>query len=210
MVALARRTGSSASDVSEAPGARIGPNAVIRLGEALRDRLGQPTAETVFRQAGLKQMLTEPPAAMVDQQAVVALYESLFAHLPLDVAAPIAAEAGRRTADYLLAHRIPRFVQFVLRALPPALAAPPLLGAIKRNAWTFAGSGRVETRAGAPIVIEIADNPLAMPGCVWHAAVFERLFGALVAPQVRVSHPRCCHDGDSVCRFEIRTARRYA
>ncbi len=193
--------------MTDAPDARIGPNAVIQLGAALCDRLGLPEAETVFRHAGLRHMLTEPPAAMVDQQAVVALYDSLFARLPIDVASPIAAEAGRRTADYLLANRIPGFVQVVLKALPASLAGPPLLAAIKRNAWTFAGSGRVETRAGSPSVIEIADNPLAMPGCVWHGAVFQRLFSALVAPQARVSHPRCRRDGGALCRFEIRTDR---
>ena len=116
----------------------------------------------------------------------------------------MAGEAGTRTAAYVLANRIPKAAQALLKSLPAPLAGPLLLKAIARNAWTFAGSGRVRTAArGRRFVVEIAANPLAMPGCVWHLAVFEGLFSALVAPRVSVSHPLCCHDGAALCRFEI-------
>lgn len=185
------------------PASRVGPNAVIQLAETLRVRLGERTARRVFADAGLGHWLDELPASMVDERDAAALFATLFAELPTNAARSVAAEAGARTADYILAHRIPRFAQLVLKALPAGLAAPLLLGAIRRHAWTFAGSGGVEARAGSPSVIEIADNPLAMPGCVWHAAVFRRLFHVLVTRSPRVDHPLCCHDGAAVCRFEI-------
>jgi hypothetical protein len=66
-----------------------------------------------------------------------------------EVAAEVARSAGRRTADYLLAHRIPKPVQALLKALPARLAARVLLSAIARHAWTFAGSGVFSASTGA-------------------------------------------------------------
>ena len=198
---------------AQQPASRVGPNAVIQLAGALRDRLGQQAAEDLFRHAGLPHFLIEPPGNMVDEALAARLFECLFARLPATTAAVIAAEAGTRTADYILANRIPTLAQRVLSALPPALAGPLLLAAIAKNAWTFAGSGRVRTdsirgkgassTSGPLWVIEITDNPLAMPGCVWHSAVFRRLFETLVSPAIAVRHPDCCHAGAPCCRFEI-------
>ncbi|WP_299399089.1 bacteriochlorophyll 4-vinyl reductase [Pelagibius sp.] len=192
---------------------RVGPNAVIQLAGALRDRSGQHAAEDLFRHAGLQHFLIDPPGEMVDEALAAKLFGCLFADLPAATAAAIAAEAGTRTADYILANRIPALAQRILRALPPALAGPLLLTAIAKNAWTFAGSGRLRTESargkggndshGPFWIIEIADNPLAMPGCVWHSAVFRRLFETLVRPAIAVRHPDCCHAGAPCCRFEI-------
>jgi divinyl protochlorophyllide a 8-vinyl-reductase len=121
----------------------------------------------------------------------------------------------------------------VLKALPPWASGPLLTRAIVRNAWTFAGSGRFSVGAAMAAteqgvshpphppwgifskkkqvaVFEIADNPLvrgedsATPVCHWHAAVFRRLFAALVDPAVAVRETACCACGDAACRFEIR------
>lgn len=181
---------------------RVGPNAIIQLAGALGDRLGEQAVRDLFTHVGLQHMLIDPPAEMVDQRAVADLYEALFARFP-GTAAAVAGEAGARTADYILAHRIPWFAKALLRALPARLAAPLLLGAIGRNAWTFAGTGRFSARRGSPLVIEIANNPLAMPNGVWHVAVFEGLFRALVSPRMTVRQRHCCHEGAPVCRFEI-------
>ena len=180
---------------------RVGPNAIIQVGEVLRDRFGDAVAHQVFELAGLRGMVTRPPDGMVEEGAAAALFASLFAELQAATAAAVAAEAGARTADYLLANRIPSLAQTALRLLPASLAAPLLLRAIARNAWTFAGSGGFS--AGPPGVIEIVGNPLAMPGCVWHVAVFKRLFRALVSPASTVRHTRCCHAGACLCRFDI-------
>ncbi len=181
----------------------VGPNAVIQLGAALRERLGEDAARQIFAEAGLLAMLTEPPGEMVDERSVARLYRALFASVEDGLARAIAVDAGVRTANYILAHRIPRAAQLVLRILPASLAAPMLIRAISSNAWTFAGSGVFRARTGSPLIFEIAQNPISMPDCVWHRAVFERLFHALVTPNVSVNHPQCCHAGASICRFEI-------
>lgn len=121
----------------------------------------------------------------------------------------ILTEAGRLTADYLLANRIPWPVQAILRHLPDRIAARALAAAIRSHAWTFAGSGRFAVRDGSPTVFEIAGNPLCAgeqataPVCAWHAAVFGRLFRALVSDRTQVTEEACSASGDAVCRFVI-------
>jgi divinyl protochlorophyllide a 8-vinyl-reductase len=43
----------------------------------------------------------------------------------------------------------------------------------------------------------------AAPVCVWHEAVFRRLFRELVHPQAVVRETHCGACGERVCRFEI-------
>lgn len=190
---------------------RVGPNAIIQLAAALREGRGDAGAAEVFAAAGLTHHLDRPPTEMVDETEVIALYRTLFQHVPSGDAATFAARSGTLTADYILANRIPAAIQAVLKRLPRWLAARVLLRAIARHAWTFAGSGTLSIAPGSPLRIEplrieIADNALAMPGCVWHAAVFERLFRVLVSPNAVVRHPDCCHAGARRCRFEIAIA----
>lgn len=188
--------------------ARIGPNAVIQLGVILKQRLGNDTAAKIFAEAGLSPLLDAPPAEMVDERDVNRLYRVLFLQLPETEAQDVAGQAGMMTGSYILANRIPRLVQMTLKALPPPLAAAMLLKAIRRNAWTFAGSGAVTCKKGTPHIIEIADNPVAMPGCSWHRGVFEKLFATLVSRDCSVRHTACCLAGDPACRFEINTRAR--
>lgn len=123
----------------------------------------------------------------------------------------IAHEAGRRTGSYILAHRIPKPAQLLLRALPAPLAARALSQAIAKHAWTFAGSGRFQVVN--PWTFEIADNPLVRGEtsdlclCDWHAGVFTRLYSTLVAADAVCSETKCCaRRGDDRCRFEITRA----
>ena len=98
-------------------------------------------------------------------------------------AAAVLAQAGRGTARYILAHRIPQPVQHLLCALPAPWAAKSLSKAISAHAWTFVGSGRF--RVDTPWCFRLEDSPLYAPGQGdWHAAVFETLYRALVAPEV--------------------------
>lgn len=203
MAGQSRLRGAIASVPPEAAAALIGPNAVTQIANALHELCGPETARDIFAGGGLQGMLAVPPTAMVDERAVIRLFECVHAGLPPDTAAAVAARAGRRTADYLLAHRIPHLAQRTLQLLPASLAARLLLRAVARNAWTFVGSGTFSAQPGSPIVIDIRSNPLATPGCAWHVAVFERLFRALVAPRSVVRHQRCCYDGAASCRFEI-------
>lgn len=189
---------------------RIGPNAITRVAQVLCARCGEAAAATLFGRAGLLPYLTEPPEAMVDETEVTRLHQVLRDSLGSAAAREVAREAGTRTAEYLLAHRIPRAAQAVLKRLPPPLAARALLSAIRGHAWTFAGSGRFQAQAGHPVVLSITGNPmcrgamLAEPGCDFYAATFERLFRVLVHPGSRVVETDCEGCGDAMCRFEVR------
>lgn len=185
--------------------ARIGPNAITRLDEAAADILGHAACERLFVEAGLAHHRLSPPEAMVDEADVVALHRSLL-NLHPDSAARVSREAGVRTARYLLAHRIPRPAQTVLRLLPPGLAARALIAAIGRHAWTFAGSGRftAETRRGTVVCIE--GGPFAEAGTAaaslmaFYQAVFATLFGKLVSRGTRIEDARL---GPQDCRFRL-------
>jgi divinyl protochlorophyllide a 8-vinyl-reductase len=189
---------------------RIGPNAITRVAEVLRARRGEAAVAALFRRAGLLPYLTQPPEAMVDEAEVTRLHQVLRESLGPALAKGVAREAGTRTADYLLAHRIPRPAQAVLKRLPPPLAARALLSAIRGHAWTFAGSGRFEAQAGHPVVLSITGNPmcrgatLTEPGCDFYAATFERLFRVLVHPASTVVETQCEACGAAMCRFEVR------
>jgi divinyl protochlorophyllide a 8-vinyl-reductase len=190
--------------------ARIGPNAVTRLAEALVAMRGAGAARPVFERAGLAHRLSTPPERMVDEAEVIALHAALRGSLPPGEAEAIAWEAGRRTAAYLLAHRIPKPMRVVLPRLPARLAAWILLTAIGRHAWTFAGSGRFAVLGGMPVRFSIVGGPLARglcadrPACGYYAATFEGLFRALVHPASRVVETQCEACGAPACVFEAR------
>jgi divinyl protochlorophyllide a 8-vinyl-reductase len=180
----------------------VGPNAVIQLGNALR-ALAPGTAERIYASAGFSRLLRNPPDAMIDEGIPMRLFEALWRDLPAGLAARVARDAGRRTGAYVLANRIPAPARLLLQALPARLSAPLLVKAIRKNAWTFAGSGLCRTEPGHPVVISILGNPLAMPGCAWHVGVFECLFRALVSPTAEVRHEAVMTDGIATSRFEI-------
>ena len=160
--------------------ARVGPNAVLQLIGVLREHDDKQLVERVFSSADLTFLLYRPPKAMIDERIPKRLFDALWSELPSDEAAKIAREAGKRTADYIIATRIPGIAKQLLRLLSPWLATLFLLKAIEKNAWTFAGSGTCSTRSGArKPTIGIRNNPLAMRDCAWHSAVFEQLFKQL-------------------------------
>jgi len=163
---------------------RIGPNAALQLGAALADWRGEAVARAVFARVGLIDWLDDPPGALVPAAPVERLYAGLYADFPQE-APRLAAEAGRRTADYVIANRIPAPVRGLLKALPPVLAAPLLTRAIEKNAWTFVGGGTLTVVSRAPVTFALTDHPLALPGVPWHAAVFARLFQVLVSRRGR-------------------------
>ncbi|WP_372621416.1 bacteriochlorophyll 4-vinyl reductase [Falsiroseomonas sp.] len=185
---------------------RIGPNAVTRLAEAL----GPALADAVFRAAGLAHRLRDPPGRMVPELEVTALHRALRAMLGEEGAVAASAEAGRLTARYLLANRIPGLLQRLLCLLPAGIAARILVGAIGRHAWTFAGSGRFRALPGRPLRLEIAGGPIACaapathPVCAYYAATFETLFAALVSPRTQVAEVTCETTGAPACVFELR------
>lgn len=189
---------------SAPPGGRIGPNAVLQLIPVLTAEIGAAETRRLMGQAGL----SGPPSdhGLMPEAPAHALHAQVRRAMP-DRAAPILAEAGARTAQYILAHRIPRLAQTALRWMPDALAIRVLSQAIRKNAWTFAGSGRFAVEA--PGQFTLAANPLiagefaARPLCHWHAAVFTGLFARLVAPDIRFAEVACTACGDPACRFVI-------
>jgi len=188
---------------------RIGPNAITRVAEALDNALGRERCDEIFVAAGLAYYRVSPPESMVEEAEVTALHQVLHARLPPGVARSVARDAGLRTAQYLLANRIPRPVQFLLRALPAPLAARVLLGTISRHAWTFVGNGEFRAELGQPVMLRIVDCPLARvpeveaPVCDYFAATFERLFRALVHADARVREVECAATGAPACVFEV-------
>lgn len=191
-------------------GGRIGPNAITQVAAALEEMAPPDDIDALFDAAGLAAYRRAPPAGMVAEQEVAALHRALRARLDPARRRMVAWEAGRRTGDYLLAHRIPRPARWLLRALPPRLASRTLLAAIRRHAWTFAGSGQIAARGGRPVRIALAGCPLCRglqaeaPACTYFAATFERLFAALVHPRARVIETECEAAGAAACVFEIR------
>lgn len=203
-----------AATLARVPGAGlIGPNAITRVAQVLPAWRGTAYAEQLFERAGLRRYWHRPPEQMVREDEVRALHGALREALPAEEAAAVSRAAGRATADYLLAHRIPRPVQRLLKALPASLAARVLVAAITRHAWTFAGSGEFSappSRNDARVLLQIRGNPLCrglrsgVPACDYYAATFERLFQVLVHRDARVRETACEACGDEACRFELR------
>jgi len=196
--------------MSAGPGvARIGPNAIIQVAGALEHRLGSRAARDFLSSVGLGAYVDAPPRQMVDEREVIALHSAVRMRLPPQAARGVAHAAGLATGDYLLAHRIPRTAQFVLRALPAPLASRLLLAAIRRHAWTFAGSARFTACAGHPVLIRLEHCPIcrgaqsAAPLCEYYAATFTRLFSRLVHPRAEARETACMAAGAPACRFEI-------
>jgi divinyl protochlorophyllide a 8-vinyl-reductase len=185
--------------------ARIGPNAILQLVPILDQAIGERARKGLFIEAGVA--LPLPNAGMLPETEVIRLHRALGLWFP-SLAPDLLRKAGLATGDYILANRIPAFAQRIIRLMPAPLAARVLATAIARHAWTFAGSGAFHIERFRPLTVTITDNPLAIgrghgPSCHWHAAVFERLFSALVWSRVHVTEIDCCAAGDAACRFQI-------
>ena len=98
--------------------ARIGPNAVLQHLPVLDAEIGGRMRGALLHRAGI----AEPPAdcGMLPESEVVPLHLAVWLYLP-DRAPVIQTAAGRAVGDYILAHRIPRPAQALIRALPKAL-----------------------------------------------------------------------------------------
>ena len=194
---------------AEPSAGKIGPNAILRVVEVLREQQGVEVLLPVLSEAGIAHYLDRPPEEMLDQCEVTALHQALRGRFDVPRYRAISREAGLRTADYLLANRIPAPAQWLLKRLPAPLAARALLSAISRNAWTFAGSARFTAAAGRPHRLSLggcricqgasSDEPL----CDYYAGTFERLFRVLVDPRLGVVETHCQAQGSPACVFEV-------
>ena len=192
---------------------RIGPNAVWQLLPLVEQAGGAALRDRVLATAGLWNALPGPGhVGLIDERPVARLHRAVRDTMG-DLAPAILHQAGVRTADYILAHRIPPAAQWALRHMPDRLSGRMLAQAIARNAWTFAGSGQFRVVSADPVNFALAANPLVRgevrdaPACEWHAGVFERLFRVLVSDNLRLREVACCACGAPDCRFEVRAAR---
>ncbi|ULO25317.1 bacteriochlorophyll 4-vinyl reductase [Methylocystis sp. SB2] len=188
----------------------IGPNAITQMAAALSDACGAPLRLEVFEDAGLARYLCAPPTQMISEDDVAQLHRAAIDRLGETKAAAISREAGRRTGDYLLANRIPALAQRVLKFLPRPLAARILVAAIARHAWTFSGSGEFTYEFAPNLRLCIARSPICKglrteaPACAYFAATFERVFGEMLGPTLRVTEVECAATGAAACVFEAR------
>jgi len=185
---------------------RIGPNAILQMLPVLEAEGGKKLTNAMLEAAGIDAL--PPDTGLIPEAGAAALHQAIRTHLP-ERAKSIATEAGMRTADYVIAHRIPPLIVWLLPRLPHRIAARLLTNSIQHHAWTFTGSGRFNVISHAPIRLQIADNPVVRgevadaPLCHWHAAVFTRLYQRLVRADYAAHELECCANHHPACRFEI-------
>lgn len=191
-------------DVQSSDGV-IGPNAILQYLPVLDETFGREARQALLEKAHVYRI--PDGTVMIPEGDAVRLQQEIRIHAPI-LAPNLAARAGEATADYILANRIPKPVQTVLKILPSRIAAVFLSRAISAHAWTFVGSGQFTVRS--PWVFEIDSNPMVFgehsetPLCHWHAAVFQRLYRVLVDPRVICEETCCCAQlGSDLCRFEF-------
>lgn len=164
-------------------GALIGPNAVIQAVAVMEERLGAAETAAILADAQIGRLPSGEH--MIPEIAALRLHRWLALHDPQG-AFVIAEEAGARTADYIIAHRIPSAARWLLRHLPARIAAPLLMAAIRKHAWTFIGAGSFLPLGAWAFTIDrsAADDTTMPPESLfhWYAAVFTRLYRVLVAP----------------------------
>jgi len=161
----------------------IGPNAVLQTVAVMEERLGHAETAAILADAQIARLPSGEH--MIPEIEALRLHRWLAMHDPMG-ALVIAEEAGARTADYIIAHRIPRAAGWLLRHLPARAAAPLLMAAIRKHAWTFVGAGAFTPADAWHFAIDraAANDPLPPPESLfcWYAAVFTRLYRVLVAP----------------------------
>jgi divinyl protochlorophyllide a 8-vinyl-reductase len=179
-------TGSMSSEPRILPrrrsGALIGPNAVLQAVAVMEDLLGAAETRAILLDAQIHALPSGE--AMIPEVQALRLHRWLALHEPMGCL-DIAEEAGARTADYIIANRIPKPAVWLLRRLPAALAAPLLMAAIRKHAWTFIGAGSFTPQGAWQFTIDRSKTEDAVPVPEslyhWYAAVFARLYRQLVA-----------------------------
>jgi divinyl protochlorophyllide a 8-vinyl-reductase len=188
--------------------ARIGPNAIIQTYRALAAQDGEALARRVLLEATARTPETLP-GEMVDEREAIAIVHRVRQLLDEAAAGAVLRDAGARTAQYLLGHRIPRPAQAIMRWSPAGLAFRFLATAMARHAWTFAGSGRFEWATEPRTLLRIHDSPMcrdvrtSRPICDFYAGTFDTLVRTLVSPRLGVREVRCGAMGDACCEFAV-------
>ena len=189
--------------------ARIGPNAIIQTVAALREAVGKPHA-AILLAAATGRTFAEMPEHMVNEDEVIRFVHAIRESLAPAQAAAVMRESGVRTAEYLIANRIPRFAQRIMRVLPAGASLRILLGAIMKHTWTFAGSAAVRVTFGRVPLMTLQHCPMCRglhsegPCCVYYTATLERLMQRLVSPRATVREEVCEASGAPSCVFAFK------
>lgn len=184
--------------------ALIGPHAVIHAAEVLQESFGTLACQTVLAHARID---TVPSGeCMIPEIEALRLHRWMAMWDPV-ACFDVAEEAARRTADYIIASRMPAPAVRLLRHLPAQLAAPLLMRAIGRHAWTFAGAGRFTPHGAWDFTIDrsVVDDLVRPPDTlsVWYAAVFTRLYQRMVDERSECSRLSTGSPNPSIFRFGI-------
>ena len=197
---------ASARPHSETAG-RIGPNAILQTVAVIRARFGDAAASRVL--AGTPWRLEHLPDEMVPERDVLTVVHATLRDLGYEQGHRVMDAAGARTARYLLAQRIPKAAQCIMKLVPAPIALRILLTAIQRNSWTFAGSATFVVRYGGPAVVEFHDCAMCRglhgtaSACAFYEATFRELLLALVSPRARVIETACMAADAECCRFQL-------
>lgn len=188
--------------------ARIGPNAIIQTVAALETRIGVAPAAALLA-ASTGRTRDRLPERMVDETEVISLVHAIAGALPPGDTVEVMTDSGRRTAEYLIANRIPRVAQLVMRVVPRAAGLRILLGAIGRHSWTFAGSADVRITYGGTPRLALRRCPMCRdmrrdaPCCDYYTATLEHLVRRLIAPSSTVREVACEAAGADACVFQF-------
>ncbi len=189
----------------DAPGPRIGTNAVLQTLRAVEVLCGRAIAVDVARELDLPEA---DPQGMIPEAWFVSLVGILRRRREISDAEGILRLAGSYTGDYVAANRIPAPFRVLLRVLPARLAVPLLLWAFRRHAWTFAGSGDFQVLGPYPGTLVLQGPPTCRhadgpdPSGAYYEAAFQRLL-ELAAPGIRVTEEACQAGGHPACRFRL-------
>jgi divinyl protochlorophyllide a 8-vinyl-reductase len=201
----------NAKGIPAGSAARIGPNAIIQTIAAMEEERGALETRRFLRRIGRGDLNDHLPTHMVDELAFISLISAVRADMGPEAAARVMARAGERTADYLLAHRIPAPARAVLPLLPRRLGLSLLLKAISGHAWTFAGGGRFSytvERKGATLSLgscpECRGIVAAEPICRYYERCFQALLRPLIDRRLTVREVACVAQGGGACVFEVR------
>ncbi len=187
--------------------ARIGPNAIIQTVEALKELYGVPYTLEVLQRGQQAHWIDNLPTTMVEERVFLTLAEALVGQIGSDEARRVLWRCGERTAQYLLANRIPGPFQQLVKMIPRQAGFTLLLFAISKSAWTFVGSGTFHFVGGAQPVILIA-NParecIVLPEvCGFYGGTFEGILRSLLGEQTRVVPASCGERWDCRCAYTV-------
>jgi divinyl protochlorophyllide a 8-vinyl-reductase len=182
----------------------VSPQVVLDVLASVEQRLGRQALAPLLAEAAL----VRPPAPTepVPESVAQGVHAALRRQHPTE-ASEILADAGRATADSLIAKQLSARAQSMLSSGPWTIAAWLLGRWAKQNSWTFAGSAAFAPTSA--LEFEIVGNPLirnetaATPLCRFHEALFERLFQRLVDPRLICREIACQAAGAPACRFAV-------